>query len=221
LWFDPFVEVLVPGEHDVHPVLDEQRFHLRAQVDFRTVPAAGGIQRVMEVGDLPPIVRGRELILEPLQLLLVHVVAVENEEAGVAFGVGVVAVTVHVERFVEPLRRVVVIAERGVEGNLGVEQRLIRLLELLDEVLRPFGAVDVVADHDHELERKQRSRLGQLLADLELRLRAGAGISDHGKAHRVLAGRRCHRNRTRFGGRDCRRLTGFLYLRCRVRREPC
>ena len=48
----------------------------------------------------------------------------------------------------------VVIAERGVELHAGVEQRLVRDLELVREVLRPLRAVDVVADGDDELERE-------------------------------------------------------------------
>jgi len=62
-----------------------------------------------------------------------------------------------------------VIAEGRVEGHLCIEQGLIGLLEFVDEVLRPLTAVDVVPEHDHELEWKRLSCLCELGADLVLR----------------------------------------------------
>ena len=157
LRLEPLVEVLVAGEDDVEVVLDEQRLDDRAQVDFRAVAAARRIERMMEEGNLPLRVRLRQLLLEPALLVLVHVVAVEREEADVLLLIGVEALAVHVEGLVEALVRIVVIAERRIELDVGVEQRLVRALELRDEVLRPLGAVHVVAEHDRELVREHAS----------------------------------------------------------------
>ena len=192
LRLEPLVEVLVAGEDDVEVVLDEQRLDDRPQVDFRSVPAARRIDRVMEVGDLPLRVRLRQLVLEPALLVLVHVVAVEGEEAHVLLLIGVEALAAHAEVLVEALVRIVVIAERGVERDVGVEQRLVGPLELRDEVLRPLGAVHVVAEHDRELVREDRVRLPHLRAGFGLRAIAGAAVADHQELDRVLADRRLH-----------------------------
>ena len=60
------------------------------------------------------------------------------------------------------------VAERGVELDAAVEQRLVGHLELLDEVLRPLGAVDVVADREHQLERKRVRVFAITFAELVL-----------------------------------------------------
>ncbi len=152
----------------------------------------------MEVGDLPLGLRLRELLLEPALLVLVHVVAVEREEADVLLLIGVEALAAHAERLVVHLVRVVVIAERGVEFDLGVEQRLERLLELARVVLRPLGAVHVVAEHDRELVREHAVRLPHLLRGFDLRPVAGAAVADDEELDRVFAHRRQRRGRGRY-----------------------
>jgi hypothetical protein len=109
--------------------------------------------------------------------------AVEHEEARASLRERVVALTVHVERLVVALRGVVMVPERGVEGHLCVEQDLVGLLELVDEILRALAAVDVVAQHDHELEGKHLPRRCEPLPDLVLRRRARACVADDGEAH--------------------------------------
>ena len=82
------------------------------------------------------------------------------------------------------------IAQRRVETDAGLEQRSIRPFELVDEIIRVLPTVEVVAEHDHELERKRRAGRSHLLADVELRLRAAAVVADDGKLQRVgLSGR--------------------------------
>ena len=78
------------------------------------------------------------------------------------------------------------VAERGIESDAGVEQRLVGQLKLVRKVLRPLGAVDVVADHQHELEVDALTRLLELRADLVLGFFAGAGVADDREADRIL-----------------------------------
>ena len=154
LRLDAFVDVVVAGEHDVDAVLDEQRLEDDAQLDLRAVPAAVRIERMVEVADLPVIGRLLERVVEPRQLLRVHLVAVEHEEADVLLRVGVVPLAAHVEAGVQAVVGTVVVAERRVEDHARRQQRRVRPLELRDEVLRLLPAVDVVAEHDHQLERE-------------------------------------------------------------------
>src|SRR5688572_16895347 len=113
--------MLVPGKGDVKTVLQEQRFELLSQVDFRAVTPAGRIQRVVEERDLPVGTRGTQFFVEPLELLTRHVVAVEREQADTGTAKLVLlerveALAVHVETLVVNLIRVVVIAQGRVEG---------------------------------------------------------------------------------------------------------
>jgi hypothetical protein len=93
---------------------------------------------------------------------------VSSEEAHAALGQlrypafgrpeGVVTLASHVEELVEALVRVVVIAEAGAEDHSGVEERLVGGLELARHLRGGVRPVDVVADHDHEIE-------GELVVD--------------------------------------------------------
>src|SRR6185503_123623 len=120
--------------------------------------------------------------LEPVELLAIHVVRIEDEKLDVALRERIKALTVHVERFVEALVGIVVVAERGVELDAGIEQRLVRHLELLLKVLWSLSAVDVVANHDRKREVEALPVLLESPADLVLRLVAGAGVANHGEA---------------------------------------
>ena len=79
------------------------------------------------------------------------------------------------------------VAERRVELHAGVEQRLVRVLELVDEVARPLAAVHVVAQHDDGVERELPVPRAHLRGDLVLRLVAGAVVADGDELERVLA----------------------------------
>src|SRR5688572_22726861 len=138
---------------------------------------------MMEEHDLPLRAARREFLVQPFQLLLVDVVAVEGEETDAVLWLEAVEpLAVHVERLVVLLdRRVIVVAERRVERDVGVEQRLIRRLELLPEVPRVLNAVDVVAGHDHEIVLEPGAPGDQLLANRFLRTAARTRITNHGE----------------------------------------
>ena len=70
------------------------------------------------------------------------------------------------------------IAETGVELDTLVEERLVRRLELLGEILRPFGSVDVVAHHHDDRKLEPRIPGQHLLPDLVLLLFAVAVVAD-------------------------------------------
>jgi hypothetical protein len=78
-----------------------------------------------------------------------------------------------------------VIAERGLELHAGVEQRLVRDLELPAEAFRSFAAVDVVADGDDEQGWEDRVHFGHLRGQLVLLLAAVAEIAEDEELERV------------------------------------
>src|SRR6185436_14261510 len=107
-----------------------------------------GVERMMEITDLPLLRRALQRVLEPGQLLAIDLVAVEREEPDVLRRVAVVLIAVHVPERIFAVGGIVVIAERGIELDTAFEQRLIGSRELLDEVLRSLAAINVVAQHD-------------------------------------------------------------------------
>ena len=146
----------------------------------------------MKEGNLPVGARVAQLAVEPRQLIARHVVAVEGEESDARRPEPVLlerveALPVHVERFVEHLVGVVVVAERRVEGNVRVADRLVRQLELADEVLRPFRPIHVVARHDDELVGEHGMRRPELRSDVVLRAIARSRVAEHGEPDRILA----------------------------------
>src|SRR5712675_358441 len=115
--------------------------------------AALVIKGMVKKTDPPFGLRALQVLVKPAQLSGIHVVAVEREESHVSLAEGVVTLAAHVERLVKPfVIGIIVISQRGVELHASVEKRLVRLLELIDEVTRGVAAVDVVAKHDHEVE---------------------------------------------------------------------
>src|SRR5258706_11336402 len=109
---------------------------------------------MMEVTDLPVILRLPQRALDPRELSRVHEIAVDYEEPNIAFGVRVVTHAAHVEWRISLLTRIVVVPERGVELDAGVQQRPVGFLELADEVPGILTSVEIVAQHDDQLERK-------------------------------------------------------------------
>ena len=77
------------------------------------------------------------------------------------------------------------VAEAGVELDTGVEQRLVRPLELLQEVFGPLAAVHVVAQHDHEIKRKLLVPGVHLAGNVVLRPVAGAVVAHGREFHRT------------------------------------
>src|SRR5450759_869921 len=54
----PLEYMVMAGKHDIYAVLDEQGFEHLPQIDGRTVIPSRGVQRVMEVTDLPVSIAG-------------------------------------------------------------------------------------------------------------------------------------------------------------------
>src|SRR6266566_7312996 len=102
---------------------------------------------MMKVNNLPLASGSLQLVFKPVELPLVYVVADERKEPDTFFRLeGVVMLPAHIEFFVIDLSgRVVMISESRVKLHARVQQRLIRLFELLFEVLRRFPSVKVVA----------------------------------------------------------------------------
>src|SRR6185436_5662255 len=121
---------------------------------------------------------------------------------------GVVALAAHVERRIERLVRIVVVADRGVELHPAVEQRLVRELEALAVELGGAAVVDVVAEHDDEVVVEDLPEGLHLRRDFVLRLVAAARVADRGEANRSRfsregkkLGRRASRDGRRGGDR--------------------
>src|SRR4029077_5547041 len=126
----------------------------------------------------------------------------------------------------------VMIAERGVERDARVEQRLVRLRELLVEVRRTLPTVDVVAEHNRHVERELRAEPGHLVGDVKLLAIAGAAVA-HGhelqRSRSVGKGELLRRHAPQCGGdeeTDCQKssralaahLETWLYtLACQLR----
>src|SRR5215203_4363769 len=119
------------------------------------MPASRRVRRVVKERDLPALFRAAQLFLEPFDLRLIEIRAVEGEEPDVLLWrfQAVIELALHVVRLVKPLLARVVVAEARVELDARIEQRAVRFLELLDEVLRPLRTIDVVADHNYDRER--------------------------------------------------------------------
>ena len=78
------------------------------------------------------------------------------------------------------------VAQRRVELDAGIQERLVGKLELLLEVLRALRSVQVVADqHDHAV-LEPPVEFGHLLGELILRLAAGAEIAEHAELERAI-----------------------------------
>src|ERR1041385_1567059 len=111
------------------------------------------IERMMKETDLPRSLRAFQVLIKPVELLGIHVIAVQRKESNIALAKRIVSLSAHIERLVETfIVGIVVIAQRSEEFYAGVKHRLIRLLELLYKILRRVAAVDVVAKHDDEVE---------------------------------------------------------------------
>ncbi len=143
---------------------------------------------MVEEADLPVRVAGGQLLLQPRDLRLVHVVAVEREETDAPLGrlERVVPLAVHVERLVEALVRVVVVPERGIELHAGVEQGLVRPFEFIGEIAWRLAAIQVVAEHQAEFEREPGACLGEPLRDPQLSASPGATVADDRETDRLL-----------------------------------
>ena len=107
--------MVVARKDDVDAIGDEQRLEQHTHVDRGTVCAAIRIQRMMEIADLPVLLRALQGVLEPGQFLLIDLVAVEREEPDVFRRVGVVPLARPCSTAGIDVDGIVMVAERGVE----------------------------------------------------------------------------------------------------------
>ncbi len=181
LWLEPFVDVVVTGEHDVHAVLHEQGLEQHAEVDVGSMPPGVAVERMMEVHDFPRFARLLQRGLRPRELRRIQYVRVQHDESDVLSNVGVVPPPLHVDRRIVDGGDVVMVPQRGLKDDAGIEQRPVRPLELLFEVGRLLRAVEVVAEHQHQVVGKLLVDQPHLLGDLVLRLLARAVVADDRK----------------------------------------
>src|SRR5699024_9671808 len=130
----------------------------------RCLISARGVDRMEEVDNPPPAAGLLEAFLQPGQLLGVECAAVEDVETNtaapqpaeglIAAPERVVARLAQVEVTVSNLRRNVVVPYRRPKCDAAVQKCLVRALELRRVVLGRVTVVDVVAQHEHEVERK-------------------------------------------------------------------
>src|SRR5213080_2790170 len=107
----------------------------------------------MEKTDLPFGLRTPQVLFYPAQLRGIHVVAIEGKESYIALLENVIPFAAHVERLVEALVvGIVMIAERGIELDSGVQHGLVGLLKLAHKIPRVVAAIDVVTQHNDEIE---------------------------------------------------------------------
>src|SRR5579871_1840172 len=133
---------------------------------------------MVKEADLPGGIRIGQRFAEPLQLVGVHVIAIQGEELGVPPLERIITFAVHVKRLIKALVGIVVVPQRGIEFYAGGKQRLIRVLKLFLEVVGTLASIEVIAQHNDEIERKGPVRVSQLLAHLVLGLLAGAAVAN-------------------------------------------
>src|SRR5687768_2027413 len=137
---------------------------------------------MVEEDDLPVGSACRQLLVEPFELLAVHIIAVDREEPhAVLWLEAVVLLAAHVERLVLDLPGVVVIAQRRVELHAGVEERLVRPRELPFVVSGTLRSVQVVTCHQRKLEWKPRPPGGHLPRHSRLPCAGLTAVADDGE----------------------------------------
>ena len=77
------------------------------------------------------------------------------------------------------------VAERCVELHTRVQQGFIREFELAREILRPITSVNVISEHDHEIETDSLPVCLHLPGDLILFVVPGPTVSNYSKANRL------------------------------------
>ena len=179
------VHMVVTGEHDLDAEFQKQRLEQHPKVNVRPVAAGVPVERMVEVRDSPGFDRLLERGPGPGQLRRVQHIGVQHHEPHAPTDVGVVAAPFHVDRRIVDRREVVVIAKGGSERHPGIEQRPIRSRELVLEIRRSLWTVEVVAQHQHQVERERLVDASHLTGHVELRLLAGAVVTDDGKLQRL------------------------------------
>src|SRR3989304_7553132 len=101
-----------------------------------------------------------QLLLQPGELLPIHVVAVQYEKANAELGPErIVPFSVHVEVFVEALIGIIMVSKGSVKLNARIQERFIGNLKLALEIARALASVKVVSHHQDEIKGKLGSPL--------------------------------------------------------------
>src|SRR6185369_6358832 len=112
------------GEYGIDSVMNEHRLEDQSKPSCPTAITTGRVERMVKETDLPLCLGLAEAFVEPAKLRAIEIRGVEREELDACRDLcqqifrrreAVVAFAVHVEKRVNDLVRVVVIAKRGVE----------------------------------------------------------------------------------------------------------
>jgi hypothetical protein len=106
------------------------------------------------------------------------------------------------------------IPQSRAEFDSGIEQRLVRDLELDLEVLRPLRPVQVVAHQQHQVELELLLHARDLRGHLVLLRFAGAEVAEHAELQRSVLVRHRQRN-SRWTRRGLNRLRRRCICECR------
>src|SRR6266446_3570626 len=100
---ESLIHVFVSRENYIHAISLENRQYLRPQIEIRTMRLSVRIERMVKIADLPLGLGVVQRVFQPVQLRGIHVVAVQHKKAYVTLLESVIALSTHVERFVEAL----------------------------------------------------------------------------------------------------------------------
>ncbi len=187
LWHEALVHVIVAAEDDLHAVLDEERLENSPEIHLRPVAARGGVQRVMEIRNLPGRGRRSQLPPQPRELRWVHVIAVQRKKLHVQSREAVITLAVHVEERVVALLEAVVVAQARKERDATVQQSAIGCLKAVDDGAPAPPTIDVVARRqDHVVWHPVADDRHQT-GDVILLRRPRAEVADDRKSHGLPA----------------------------------
>src|SRR6185369_15250051 len=94
------------------------------------------IKRVVKKANLPRFLRVLQLLLKPIQLNRIHVIAVQRKESNITFLEGVITLAAHIKWLIKLfVIGVIMISQRGIKFHACIEKGLVRLFELLYEIL--------------------------------------------------------------------------------------
>src|SRR6185437_4604773 len=178
------------------------------------------VQRMVEETDFPGSFRVLQVLVKPVELLRIHVIAVQSKESNRAFPESIVSLAAHVKRLVETfVIGIIMIPQRGVELHAGVKQGLIGFFKLLRKIPGGMAAINVVAEHDHEIKLHGLPVGLHLTRHFILIAVTCAAVSDNGKPHGVLQQRQPY-IQTASGTRRAL-IAGGLLSCIRMQRKRC
>ena len=138
---------------------------------------------MMKKTDFPVRSGSGQSLFEPSHLFGIEIGSINGKELYIAFLEGIVSLAIHVEEFVEALIGIVVVAEGRIKLHPRIDQRLIRDLKLFLHIKRALTPVDVVSEHDYEIEREFFVEAQHRLRNFVLRWFPCAIVPDGGESH--------------------------------------